>query len=92
LVFGYLLIYKQIVYILIMELPEDVLMIIREYSKPLTRPDWRLGCYYNRIKYYVLSGIEIPFGQVIFTAFRMAFLNYVTYKDTYIYNTLYIII
>ena len=24
-----------------MELPDDVLQIIREYSKPLTRPDWR---------------------------------------------------
>jgi len=26
-----------------MELPDDVLQIIREYSKPLTRPDWRCG-------------------------------------------------
>ena len=24
-----------------MELPDDVLQLIREYSKPLTRPDWR---------------------------------------------------
>ena len=24
-----------------MQLPEDVLKIIREYSKPCTRPDWR---------------------------------------------------
>ena len=24
-----------------MQLPDDVLEIIREYSKPLTRPDWR---------------------------------------------------
>ena len=24
-----------------MELPEDVLRIIHEYSKPLTRPNWR---------------------------------------------------
>jgi len=24
-----------------MELPDDVLQIIREYSKPITRPDWR---------------------------------------------------
>ena len=23
-----------------MQLPDDVLLIIREYSKPLTRPDW----------------------------------------------------
>jgi hypothetical protein len=24
-----------------MQLPDDVLLIIREYSKPVTRPDWR---------------------------------------------------
>ena len=24
-----------------MELPEDIVQIIREYSKPITRPDWR---------------------------------------------------
>jgi hypothetical protein len=24
-----------------MEFPEDILKIIREYSKPMTRPDWR---------------------------------------------------
>jgi len=24
-----------------MELPEDVLRIIREYSSPITRPDWK---------------------------------------------------
>jgi len=29
------------IFLLTMELPEDVLRIIREYSKPLTRPDWR---------------------------------------------------
>ena len=23
------------------ELPEEILQIIREYSKPITRPDWR---------------------------------------------------
>ena len=27
-----------------MQLPDDVLAIIREYSKPLTRPDWRTVC------------------------------------------------
>jgi hypothetical protein len=31
-----------------MELPDDILNIIKEYSKPITRPDWREGCYYNR--------------------------------------------
>jgi len=41
-------IYKVIVYILIMELPDDILKIIKEYTQPITRPDWREGCYFNR--------------------------------------------
>ena len=38
-----------------MEFPDDVLAIIRAYSKPLTRPDWRkvkricMGSLYNEI-------------------------------------------
>jgi hypothetical protein len=36
-----------------MELPDDVLKIIKEYSMPITRPDWRKGCYYNRYPYKV---------------------------------------
>lgn len=31
-----------------MELPQDVLDIIREYSKPLTKGDWRQGSYFKR--------------------------------------------
>lgn len=32
-----------------MELPDEVLSIIREYAQPLgLRLDWRLGCYCNR--------------------------------------------
>jgi hypothetical protein len=31
-----------------MELPYDVVKLIKEYSMPLSRPDWRLGCYLNR--------------------------------------------
>ena len=34
-----------------MELPNDVLQIIREYSKPVTRPDWRR---LNRLPLYKL--------------------------------------
>ena len=29
------------IFLLKMELPEDVIQIIREYSRPMTRPDWR---------------------------------------------------
>ena len=31
-----------------MELPPEILRLIKEYSLPLTKPDWRKGCYYNR--------------------------------------------
>ncbi len=27
-----------------MQLPDDVLLIIHQYSKPVTRPDWRTCC------------------------------------------------
>ena len=38
-----------------MELPDDVLRIIKEYSMPISRPDWRQGCYYNRFPYNILG-------------------------------------
>jgi hypothetical protein len=31
-----------------MEFPIEIQRIINEYAKPCTRPDWRMGCYYNR--------------------------------------------
>ena len=31
-----------------MEFPDDILMHIKEYSKPMTRPDWRKGAAFNR--------------------------------------------
>jgi hypothetical protein len=31
-----------------MELPEDIIYIINQYSKPITRPDWRQGCNFKR--------------------------------------------
>ena len=36
-----------------MELPDDILIIIKEYSMPITRPDWRKGCYFNRYPYRI---------------------------------------
>jgi hypothetical protein len=36
-----------------MEFPKEIQMIINEYAKPMTRPDWRKGCYFNRHPYYV---------------------------------------
>ena len=31
-----------------MELPDDILDIIRKYYQPISRPDWRQGCYFKR--------------------------------------------
>jgi len=31
-----------------MILPDEILAIIKEYSKPLTRPDWRQGCWFKQ--------------------------------------------
>jgi hypothetical protein len=36
-----------------MELPDDILKIIKEYSMPITRPDWRKGCYFNRYPFKI---------------------------------------
>ena len=77
-----------------MELPDDILKIIKEYSQPISRPDWRRGCYYNRRLYIIPSvdeddtDIEIKFNRVIHTVFRIAYLNFVNYDDILIYNTL----
>ena len=39
-----------------MEFPEDILQIIRAYSKPLTRPNWREGAPHAAIfKYSIVS-------------------------------------
>jgi len=32
-----------------MELPDDVLMYIKEFTRPISRPDWRKGSACNRI-------------------------------------------
>ena len=31
-----------------MELPQDLLILIKEFSKPISRPDWRQGSILNR--------------------------------------------
>jgi hypothetical protein len=42
-----------------MELPDDVLKIIREYSKPVTNPNWRnrkwicVGDLYKENEYFI---------------------------------------
>lgn len=41
-----------------MELPDDILSIIRDYSKPLTKPDWRtIGQFTKHILYHDLYDV-----------------------------------
>jgi len=35
-----------------MEFPEDIIAIIREFSKPLTRPDWRRLQWMTMVKFH----------------------------------------
>jgi len=35
-----------------MELPQDVLLLIKEYSMPLTRPDWRTLHIMTNLHFY----------------------------------------
>ena len=37
-----------------MELPQELLILIKEFSKPITRPDWRRGCAHRRRCIYSL--------------------------------------
>ena len=55
-----------------MQLPDDVLSIIREYSKPLTRPDWRtinplcLHVLYTEIYDILFNGSSRPLFKRVF--------------------------
>jgi len=31
-----------------MEFPEDIIKLIKDFSMPITRPDWRNGCWFKR--------------------------------------------
>jgi hypothetical protein len=37
-----------------MEIPQDVLILIKEFSKPISRPDWRQGCFF-KINYHLYN-------------------------------------
>jgi hypothetical protein len=36
-----------------MELPIEIQRLINDYARPMTRPDWRKGSYYNRATYII---------------------------------------
>ena len=53
-----------------MELPEDILQIIRDYSKPVTRPDWRSM---HLMRQYTL---HIEFERQMFRRFKKLNIDY----------------
>ena len=71
-----------------MELPDDVLNIIREYSKPIgLRLDWRKGCYFNRFPYRIYN-IRYTFKYFVLLIYRMYRYNIVNLYDSMIYTEL----
>jgi len=70
-----------------MELPDDILKIIKEYSQPITRPDWRQGCYYNRIPYRI-NNIKYRFKYFVLLIYRMYRYHITNLYDNMIYTEL----
>ncbi len=69
-----------------MKLPDDIVKIIREYSKPMTRPDWRKGCYYN--KKYKCYGINYSFKYIVILMYRLYRYHILNIHDNMIYSEL----
>jgi hypothetical protein len=63
-----------------MELPIELQMIIKEYSRPITRPDWREGCYCNRFTYECYD-YDYPFKYVIHSVYKVEKTMYASYDD-----------
>ncbi len=67
-----------------MELPDDVLALIKEYAQPMTRPDWR---YLHRVSSLKLHlSIALSFN----TSINMAFIFFIKNQTSdYIYYVEY---
>ena len=57
-----------------MQLPDDVLAFIREYSKPLTRPDWRSCCLLSNHQLYICLNVELCKHKPLMNQFNTLFL------------------
>jgi hypothetical protein len=78
-----------------MELPEELVRVIREYSKPVCRLDWRRGSYIFRtinapesnfhadilMKVYDWNERNLQFDYII--SFNYLYDTYDVWKDTY---------
>jgi hypothetical protein len=64
-----------------MELPDDVLGIIRDFSRPITRPDWRT--LHRFVSEQLHFNIVVKFN----TTFNMALIYFIkTQSSGYIYR------
>ena len=60
-----------------MELPVDVLQIIKEYSMPVTRPDWRTLHIMPSYLY------ENEFFKIYYKRYNMNYARYIKYKPLF---------
>jgi hypothetical protein len=68
-----------------MELPDDVLNLIKEYAQPLTRPDWRKGCYFNR---HIYLDIYFTLKEVVDIVYTVKMSQNFNYEYIMLYNEL----
>ena len=67
-----------------MELPDDVLTIIKDFSRPMTRPDWKTMHRVSSLKLHL--AIAISFNECI----NMAFIFFIKNQTSdYIYYVEY---
>ena len=66
-----------------MILPDDVLTLIREFSKPLTRPDWKKGTQHARLIKYSEPMKSLKISFVLSYDYRNCWNYNVLGKDFY---------
>jgi hypothetical protein len=72
-----------------MELPEDVVALIREFSRPLTRPNWRTLHLMSNDEFHMsaMERFASLFYELVITArFKMAHYQYRVFDIVFIYK------
>jgi len=71
-----------------MELPEDVVALIREFSRPLTRPDWRTLHRMPNDEFHIsaMERFAPLFYELVMTTMKMAHYQYRVFDITFIYK------
>jgi hypothetical protein len=70
-----------------MHFPDDVLMIIKEFARPLTRPDWRtlhrIPSLHLHLEIAVLFNISINMATIFFIKNQTSdYIYYIEYETT----------